>query len=190
MRSAGTLTMRTFVEPIAAVTTIVAHGTNVGVPGLSRFGQPGMIGVPGMSVIRSAGAPPTFTRACLGTGFATPSWCGQVMTALTLQIGGTHFPCGGGGRSIAPPPRHGNPRQAPVKLFVLDPHTIYRRGLVGLPRAARRRYSVLPTPTRCAEASSRRLVEADLVMLDPAARRRRATSSARRETARVLVCYV
>jgi len=60
-RSAGTPPMRTFVEPIAAGAVIVAHGTNDGVPGVGRFGQPGMIGVPGISVIRSAGAPPTFT---------------------------------------------------------------------------------------------------------------------------------
>jgi hypothetical protein len=59
--SAGTPPMRTLVEPIAAGATIVAHGMNEGDPGVGRFGQPGRNGVPGMSLIRSAGAPPTFT---------------------------------------------------------------------------------------------------------------------------------
>jgi hypothetical protein len=59
--SAGTPPIRTFVDPIAAGATIVAQGTNVGDPGVGRLGHPGRIGVPGMSVIRSAGAPPTLT---------------------------------------------------------------------------------------------------------------------------------
>jgi hypothetical protein len=71
-RSAGTPPIRTFIEPFVAGAVIVAHGTNEGEPGVGTFGHPGMIGVPGMSVIRSAGAPPTFTRTCFGTGFATP----------------------------------------------------------------------------------------------------------------------
>jgi hypothetical protein len=70
--SAGWPPIITLVEPIAAGAVMTAHGTNDGVPGVGRFGQPGMIGVPGMSVIRSAGAPPTMTCICFGTGFAIP----------------------------------------------------------------------------------------------------------------------
>ena len=141
----------------------------VGVAGVGRFGQPGMIGVPGMSVARSAGTPPMFTTICFGTSFATPPWCGHVMTALLLQIGGTVFPCAGPARSIATPPRLGNSRQAPVKLFVLDPHTIYRRGLW-------HRLELMPevdawgTRGRVARgAPDPGLADADLVILDPAA---------------------
>jgi hypothetical protein len=89
LSSAGTPPIITFVDPIVAGATIVAHGTKPGVPGVGKFGHPGNTGVPAMSVTRSAGAPPTITCVCFGTGFAIPLWCGQVMTAFTLQIGGT-----------------------------------------------------------------------------------------------------
>jgi hypothetical protein len=107
-RSAGTPPIITFAEPGAAGATIVAHGTKEGVPGVGSCVHPGRIGVPGISVIRSAGAPPITTVICFGTGFAIPVWCGQVITALTLQIGGTLFPCAKGRRSIAAPNALGN----------------------------------------------------------------------------------
>jgi hypothetical protein len=71
--SAGTPPIITLVDPITAGATIAVQGTKLGVPGVGRFGHPGKIGVPAMSVIRSAGAPPTITCVCFGTGFAMPA---------------------------------------------------------------------------------------------------------------------
>jgi DNA-binding NarL/FixJ family response regulator len=80
-----------------------------------------------------------------------------------LQIGGTLFPNDGAGRSIAMPLRLGNL----VKLFVLDPHTIYRRGLAAS-------LELMPDVDSVAHAGSigeahAELADADLVLLDPAA---------------------
>jgi hypothetical protein len=100
--------MKTFVDAGIAGDTTTEHGTSDGVPGVGRFGQPGRIGVPGMSVARMANAPPIFTTVCFGASFATPVWCGHWITALMLQIGGTVFLCWGPARSIATPPRLGN----------------------------------------------------------------------------------
>jgi len=110
------------------------------------------------------------------------------MIALTLQMGGKLFPWGGGARSIAPPPQVQQPLwQAPkVKLFVLDPHTIYRRGLVAslelMPEVQR-----VDHATTVAEAQlSGRLADADLLLLDPATAGARDFISA--ASIRVMVC--
>jgi hypothetical protein len=87
--SAGDPPIITFIEPMTAGVTTVAQGTNAGVAGVGRFGHPGRTGAPAMSVTRRAGAPPTITVICFGTGLIIPLWCGQVITALALQIGGT-----------------------------------------------------------------------------------------------------
>jgi DNA-binding NarL/FixJ family response regulator len=164
---AGMPPIITFVEPITAGATTVRHGTNAGVPGVGRFGQP-TIGEPATSAIVSAGAPPTFTTICFGIAFTMPAWWGHVITAFALQIGGTLFPSYWGGRSIARGPRLGNPADS-VKLFVLDPHTIYRRGLVASLELMSEVERVEHGATVADAHDSGALPDADLVILDPAA---------------------
>src|SRR3954471_10886538 len=129
--------MKTFVDAGMAGVMTSEHGT-MPVP---MFGQPGMIAVLGISVARSAGAPPMFTTVCFGTGFATPPWCGHWITALMLQIGGTVFLCGEPARSIAPPSRLGNRRIYSEALRPRSPHDLppWARGFAGADAGGRRR---------------------------------------------------
>jgi DNA-binding NarL/FixJ family response regulator len=73
-----------------------------------------------------------------------------------------------------------------VKLFVLDPHTIYRRGLVAslaeMPEVDR----VDHAPSVAEAHQSGRLADADLVILDPAAGG--AADFIAQSAARVMVC--
>jgi hypothetical protein len=95
----------TFVEAFATgvgITVLVVQGLLAGLGGTGH-----VVGLPAMSVTRSAGAPPTMTAACLGITTTGPEWQ-QVMMALALTRGGKGFPCMKGPRSIARPPTNGN----------------------------------------------------------------------------------
>src|SRR3954451_15617988 len=103
-------------------------------------------------------------------------------------MGRTYFPWGGGARSIAPPPqaRQLSGRPPKVKLFVLDPHTIYRRGLVASLELMPEVQSVDHANTVAEAQQSGRLADADLVILDPAAAGARDFIGA--ASVRVMVC--
>src|SRR3954462_13376825 len=90
-------------------------------------------------------------------------------------------------RVVSPHPQApGNLRRSQLKLFVLDPHTIYRRGLVAS-------LELMPEVRRVDHAASvadaqrsGQLAEADLVILDPAAAG--ACDFIGAASARVMVC--
>jgi DNA-binding NarL/FixJ family response regulator len=73
-----------------------------------------------------------------------------------------------------------------VKLFVLDPHTIYRRGLVASLELMPEVQSVDHANTVAEAQQSGRLADADLVILDPAAAGARDFIGA--ASVRVMVC--
>jgi DNA-binding NarL/FixJ family response regulator len=73
-----------------------------------------------------------------------------------------------------------------VKLFVLDPHTIYRRGLVASLELMPEVQHVDHATTVAEAAQSGRLADADLVILDPATAGARDFISA--ASVRVMVC--
>jgi DNA-binding NarL/FixJ family response regulator len=116
----------TFVETEAPGTgrhVLVVHGFD---PGDGTTGH--VVGFAEMSPAHSAGAPPTITWVCFGNTTTGPLWQ-QVMIADALTAGGMPYLCAEAPRSIASPRPPRQPHLG-VKLFVLDSHTIYRRGLV------------------------------------------------------------
>jgi DNA-binding NarL/FixJ family response regulator len=109
---------------------------------------------------------------------------------MWLRIGSTLYPCDEAARSIASPVGLGNLRKKSMKLFVLDPHTIYRRGLAAC-------LEPMDEVEAVAHAGSVReawehagLFDADLVILDPAAAGGGEFIGAVREStgAQVIVC--
>jgi DNA-binding NarL/FixJ family response regulator len=169
--------------PGTGSTVLVVHGLEAG------DGTTGhVVGFPAMSPAQIAGAPPTSTLVCFGITTTGPLWQ-QVMTADALTAGGIPFLCAEAPRSIASPRPPRQPHLG-VKLFVLDSHTIYRRGLVAsLDR--------LDEVDIVCEADSVReawehpgLFASDLVLMDPSLAGGGDFVGAVREAtgARVLVC--
>ncbi len=109
--------------PGTGMHVLVVHGFEAGDGGTGH-----VVGLPAMSPAHSAGAPPTITFVCFGNRTTGPAWQ-QVIWADTLTAGGMAFLCAVAPRSIASPGPSRQPHLG-VKLFVLDSHTIYRRGLV------------------------------------------------------------
>jgi DNA-binding NarL/FixJ family response regulator len=153
----------TFVDtdaPGAGITVAVVQGLLAGDGGTGH-----VHGFAEMSPAHSAGAPPTITTVCFGNTTTGPAWQ-QVIWAEMLAMGGMPFLCAEAPRSIAAALPS---RQPPlrVKLFVLDRHTIYRRGLVAC-------LDQLDEVEAVADAESVRdawehpaLFAADLVLIDP-----------------------
>jgi DNA-binding NarL/FixJ family response regulator len=88
---------------------------------------------------------------------------------IELRIGSTLFPCDEAPRSIASPLGLGNLRKKSMKLFVLDPHTIYRRGLAASLEPLAEVDSVAHAESVREAWEHPGLFGADLVILDPSA---------------------
>ena len=118
-----TITRADTEAPGVGMHVLVVHGLDAGDGGTGH-----VVGLPAMSPAHSAGDPPTITFVCFGNSTTGPAWQ-QVIWADTLTAGGMPFLCAVAPRSIALPGPSRQPHLG-VKLFVLDSHTIYRRGLV------------------------------------------------------------
>ncbi|HEX6022809.1 MAG TPA: response regulator transcription factor [Solirubrobacter sp.] len=169
--------------PGTGVTVLVVQGLLAGEGGTGHT-----VGLAAMSGARSAGLPPTITCVCFGNSATLPAWQ-QVICALMLTSGGNAFPCADAPRSIASPISLWQPPTR-VKLFVLDTHTIYRRGLVAC-------LEELDEVELVSDAESVRdawehpeLFAADIVLVDPSLPGGGDFVGAVRETtgARVIVC--